>query len=628
MEDKENANRDAWNQLDSILENQLASPKALKSPVVLKQTTIPTNRSPLTNIPAVETEPAEIKNLHMSFSQTFLLKRSTKEKQLKSATQNSGPHLSEKHVLGTYRGKVVSSKINSFRKKTGNEAGKKPLTDAPKSAVKTGSISNSINMRDSKTTNIVSASKAVVIASLQTRPPVRVSVSRPKPILNREKQPINSISMNKGTVQKKPGTTCTPLLKTVLCKTYNSVPRTKETVPPKTVARHVSEMHGTGPLLVSKSIDNRRTLPVSAEVRRAQLAEWKVSKGKGVKKVPAPISADTQPEIEAQQQTVKEPVKSFWAAIAEEDEQGLFKDTVDKTLKECLHSIKEGCPGDSIDSILEELILKFPDAKKFAKYWVCRMRLEQCRSTEKIIAIYEEAILAEAQPKNELRHALADIMKDTKDQPKSNGECAKKEIVLNDMGEANLDDKLADTFTEIDLKKMESSNEETSQKAAEETSQKAAEVCLKSEQETCPSVRKNKNKEQSQKPTVCKKEEQCGGSADIDEILETPEKEREDSYMIKYNVSTTPYLESMKKKLQCDANDSAVKDLKFLTPVRRSRRIQEKENKLPKMLKDHNPCVTSLEQLGELGEETNVFIYRQNSALSKAIDHPEEQCKE
>lgn len=84
----------------------------------------------------------------------------------------------------------------------------------------------------------------------------------------------------------------------------------------------------------------------------------------------------------------------------------------------------------------------------------------------------------------------------------------------------------------------------------------------------------------------------------------------------------------MKKKLQCDTNASAVKDLKFLTPVRRSRRIQEKENKLPKMLKDHYPCVTSIEQLGELGEETNVFIYRQNNALHKDGDHPEGQHKE
>ncbi|KAJ6659231.1 hypothetical protein lerEdw1_019277 [Lerista edwardsae] len=622
MEDKENANRSTWNQVDSILEKQLPSPKVFKSPAVLKQTTIPTNCSPLTNIPAgvSEVDPAEMKNLPMSLSQTFLLKRSTKEKQLKSATQNVGAHLPEKHVLGSYRGKVVSSKINSFRKKSENEAGKKPLAGASKSVVKTGSTSN--NTRDSRIANTVSASKPVGIASLQTRPPVRVSVSRPRPILNREKQPISSIPMNKGTVQRKPGTTCTPLLKSVPSKTYNSKHRAKEAVPPVTVTApgQVSGMRGTGSLLVSKSVDNRRTLPVSAEVRRTQLAEWRASKGIGVKKVPAPVSADTQPEIEVLQHTTRESVKSFWAAIAEEDEQGLFRDTVDKTLKECLHSIKEGCPGDSIDSILEELIMKFPDAKKFAKYWVCRMRLEQHRSSEKIIAIYEEAILAEAQPKNELRHALADIMKDTKDQPKSNGECVKKEMVRNDMEEADFDDTVADAFKEIDLNdKKESSDEETSQKAAE--------VCLKSEEEICCNIT-NRNKEQSQKLTVCKKEEHCGDNAESDRILKTPENGKEDSYLIMYNVSTTPYLESMKKKLQCDTNTSAVKDLRFLTPVRRSRRIQEKENKLPKMLKDHNPCVTSLEQLGELGDETNVFIYRQNNALHKTGDNPEGQHKE
>lgn len=245
-----------------------------KSPVVLEQMTVSTNRSPLTNIPAVvsEVDPAEMKNLYMSLSQTFLLKRSTKEKQLKSATQNMGAHLPEKHVLGSYRGKVVSSKINSFRKKSENETGRKPLADASKSAVKTGSTSNSTSMRDARTTNTISASKPVVIASLQTRPPVRVSVSRPKPILNKEKQPINSIPLNRGTFQRKPGMTSTPLLKTVLSKTYNSIHKTKETVPPKTVKGiapgHVSEMRGAGSLVVSKSVDNRRTLPVSAEVRR------------------------------------------------------------------------------------------------------------------------------------------------------------------------------------------------------------------------------------------------------------------------------------------------------------------------------------------------------------------------
>lgn len=119
----------------------------------------------------------------------------------------------------------------------------------------------------------------------------------------------------------------------------------------------------------------------------------------------------------------------------------------------------------------------------------------------------------------------------------------KKETVLNDKGEANLDEKEADTLKEIDMnKKIESSDEEASHKA-EETSQKTADVCLKSEQESCHNARKNRNKEQSQKLTVGKKEEQCGGNADLDGIIKTPEKDKENSYLIKYNVSTTPYLE-------------------------------------------------------------------------------------
>ncbi|ETE70811.1 Cytoskeleton-associated protein 2, partial [Ophiophagus hannah] len=110
------------------------------------------------------------------------------------------------------------------------------------------------------------------------------------------------------------------------------------------------------------------------------------------------------------------------------------------------------------------------------------------------------------------------------------------------------------------------------------------------------------------------KNEEIATNAEKDRILEiqTPENEK-CSYLIKYNLSTTSHLESTKKRLQCD--DSTIKNLKFLTPVRRSCRIHEKANKLPSMLKDHSPCVSSLEQLGELGDEGTGFIYRPNNAL-------------
>lgn len=50
--------------------------------------------------------------------------------------------------------------------------------------------------------------------------------------------------------------------------------------------------------------------------------------------------------------------------------------------------------------------------------------------------------------------------------------------------------------------------------------------------------------------------------------------------------------------MQFDETNSAYKELKFLTPVR-FQCLQEKTSKLPDMLKDHYPCVSSLEQVIE-----------------------------
>lgn len=46
--------------------------------------------------------------------------------------------------------------------------------------------------------------------------------------------------------------------------------------------------------------------------------------------------------------------------------------------------------------MLEDLTHSIPGAKKLAKYWICCMRLEQMGPLEKLIAVYEEAILAGA----------------------------------------------------------------------------------------------------------------------------------------------------------------------------------------------------------------------------------------
>ncbi|NWI27376.1 CKP2L protein, partial [Sula dactylatra] len=55
-------------------------------------------------------------------------------------------------------------------------------------------------------------------------------------------------------------------------------------------------------------------------------------------------------------------------------------------------------------------------------------------------------------------------------------------------------------------------------------------------------------------------------------------------------------------------------ELKFLTPVRRSLRIERAGSHYPEMLKDHDPVVSSLSEILDAEEETR-FFFRKNKAL-------------
>ncbi|XP_060642770.2 cytoskeleton-associated protein 2 isoform X2 [Anolis sagrei] len=603
MEDKENAPG-----ATIILGENMASPKGLKSPNVLKQINMASNSKSAFDTTAAS-DFAENKIKSASLSQAFLLKRNAKETQLKTTTPNPGACLSEKRVLGSYRGKVVSSKINSFRNVPRNVESRNSLAAPPKSVMKTGATDNSKCAKDTQITNTVSTSKAGAITSVQTRPPVRVSLSQPKPILNPENKPARSSSAHKGGAQINFAKNWKPVLKSVPASANNYVHATKKPVP-KTVTGNLAgpASQARRSVAISESFDKRKTLPAtSSHVRRSQLAEWRVQKG--IKKPSAPISADTQPKTETAEQIVQEPTKSFWATIAEEDEQGLITDKANKTLAECLLLIEMGSP-ETVHQTLETLILTIPNAKKLAKYWVCQMRLEQFRSIEKVLCIYENAILAGAQPTEELRRVLAEVMKVKTDLKKCD-EQVREQITQNDEAkEENLDKHKSENIS-----KGEPASENL-ESHIEDSSQKTTDACLKAEQET---------NEEGSKPLLRNNDQD---ESHTDEIEESKSDDKIGSYLIKYNLTTTPLLESTKKKLQFEAKDSAVKDLKFLTPVRRSRRINEKSSKFPDVLKEHGACVSSLEQLGECGDAGTGFIYRPNRALKSVSINLEEHDKE
>lgn len=95
----------------------------------------------------------------------------------------------------------------------------------------------------------------------------------------------------------------------------------------------------------------------------------------------------------------------------------------------------------------------------------------------------------------------------------------------------------------------------------------------------------------------------------------------EGASVVKYSVKTTPFLQSVKKTIEDEVctstskHKSNIKDLKFLTPVRRSSRIHRQSSRLPTMLVDHDPCVSSLAELLKLDDDANAYIYRKNPAL-------------
>ncbi|XP_037126447.1 cytoskeleton-associated protein 2 isoform X2 [Syngnathus acus] len=128
-------------------------------------------------------------------------------------------------------------------------------------------------------------------------------------------------------------------------------------------------------------------------------------------------------------------------------------------------------------------------------------------------------------------------------------------------------------------------------------------------------------KDEGEKKTLMDEDVQCDDN--VEGASETNH-----GYVIKYNVKTTPYLQSIKKTIEGEAQirtstrKSNIKDVKFLTPVRRSRRIESKSLHLPSTLLDHDQSVSSLAELVTMDGDLNAYVYRNNSALMGALpDH-------
>ncbi|KAF6083817.1 cytoskeleton associated protein 2 [Phyllostomus discolor] len=547
----------------------------------------------------------------MTFSRAFHIKHNDKKKEGTSERPKQDANGPKKPVLGCYRGQVVQSKVDSFRKPVGardesSATAGKPSTAVPKAAKPQPTNTGGVPAKSHRASTVAAATKAASAASQSKqllRPPIRSHSSYAQ---DAPKCGIGAASAHV-TVRKAPRAKelvrSTPVLPGVKAGSSREAGGNKtlpRSVTAAAVARPAPSWNANTTragepdtadqrrhTIAKATVDSRPALPrETAGERRARLSEWRASKGRTLKRPPS--SAAGQP---ASEEPSEKPVGSFWITMAEEDEQRLFTEKVNKTISECLNLISEGCPKEEILGTLNDLVKNIPDVRKLVKYWICLARIEPLTGPiENIISIYEKAILAGAQPIEEMRHAVVDIL------------TAKGQEKVK-LGE-NLEETCTTKEPTQDVSPGDAGVHAESGKSETEAKHPRSVVFQDCEQE-----RADKTK---------------GPTSDT----KTPNTETRNSCLIKYNVSTTPYLQSVKKKMQFDEMNSTLKELKFITPVRRSQRLQDKTSKLPDMLKDHYPCVSSLEQLTELGDETDAFICRPNTALYRMCVETETESEQ
>ncbi|XP_066090463.1 cytoskeleton-associated protein 2 isoform X2 [Saccopteryx bilineata] len=597
MADKENVSRPPRNK-NNITMEKICIP--LKPSNELTNSTLVMDAHNLENnqtlqLLSIKDEP---QGQHMTLSQAFLIKK--KQKQVTTEKPKQNANMLKKPVLGSYHGQIVQAKVNSFRKsvqvKDESSATTKKLSATISKATKPQPTNTSnVTVKNHTASNMMTTTKFGRAASHKEQllhPPIRSHHNNTHTTQNSLKQDASRTSASV-TIQKESHEKESLQLSTVLSSVKTSSQEVKRSkIIPRSatseiIARPASSSN-TKLIEKSKTINQRRHTMAKAtinsrpaqpkettEERKARLSEWRASKGRMLKRPPS--SVVTQPEPEKQNE---EPVESFWTTMAEEDEQRLFTEKVNRTFSECLNLINEGCQKEEILDTLNDLVKNIPDAKKLVKYWICLARVEPLTtSIENIMSIYEKAILAGAQPIEEMRDVIVDIITMKNQEKVKFGEnfeeaCTTKEQIQ----EINIED----TDVHLESGKPDIENKHHKKVVFQD----------------------------------CQKDE-FDKTEDTANDVRTPNTETRAGCLIKYNVSTTPSLKSVKKKMQFDETHSTFKDLKFLTPVRRSHRLQDKTSKLPDMLKDHYPCVSSLEQLTELGDEIDAFICRPNAALSR-----------
>ncbi|KAM6293322.1 cytoskeleton-associated protein 2 isoform 2-T2 [Porphyrio hochstetteri] len=619
MENKENANKLLWDQSSGSLgKNVILN----SSTVTLTSSVSGTNCNPEDH--TSKDEVTEIKSQQVSLSKSFLQIKNTKEKQVIVEKQNSSAGLPKKPVLGAYRGRIIQSKINSFRKAPKGEGEKSFLPDKKLLATKPAASSLSTNRcRVIKVTNYPNSVKPNGVLPFQSKPSDKAAVTdsglkkwQLTPTVPPKKVIVKKTTGGRGPQPQKAASNESDhtALGVKKCADFSEAAR------PEDSAKTTSVVHSTKSRQDSKTNDNRKPVlhKETAEERRARLDKWRASRGRVMRRPPLSVFLGTQSKSEEKEFSSTNSLQHV-----------LHSEKLNKTLAECLQLTEQGCQGNEVRAMLEDLTQNIPGAKKLAKYWICCMRLEQMGPPEKFIAVYEEAILAGAMPKDELRHVLIDTMKNADSLFKSEDGGTVTEAPLSEVMEVSKEpnssvEQVQEAFKDLcsDDQKAESDDKELT--SNEVIKKEEMDLDLKLNKEILlKKNKKHKSKERTKKRGKCEIDEHNEGVVkDTPQVVHSPEKENDTSSFTRCNPPTTPHLESV--KMHHEANGSSAEELKIVTPLRCSQRIREKAGKLSHVTKDQDQCVSSVEQLGELESKAAASIHKQSSSLKETSAGVEE----
>ncbi|XP_026878949.2 cytoskeleton-associated protein 2-like isoform X2 [Electrophorus electricus] len=145
--------------------------------------------------------------------------------------------------------------------------------------------------------------------------------------------------------------------------------------------------------------DGRNKLTAAQEERLRKLQEWREAKGITYKRPPMPV--------QSVRKRTSAPPQNYWTTMEQEDEVHGFVCAVDQSLNDCIKLIQQGCPVDQVRDVLSRV----PMAEKFAKYWICQVRLMEREGNFDVLPTFEEAVRIVRESVDELRSVVFEILK-------------------------------------------------------------------------------------------------------------------------------------------------------------------------------------------------------------------------